>query len=325
MRYLWSAWAALLLFASVAAAQQNMRFRTLDRNNDGMISRAEWRGNDRSFRNHDWNGDGVLSGEEVRIGAVRGARPADDFNLDGVVDREDTLTAERFRNLDHNGDGRLSPDEWHADMAWYYRLDSDRNGLIIQEFVLGGLDLDLEDRFVDLDHNVDGRITKDEWHAPAEVFTRFDSNRDGILTRVELEGPVVSAQPAAQDRFTNIDVSRDGVLSREEWHWGGTLFTRIDTNGDGRISRREYEDEGRPDEARQTTAYRAGHVRGYEDGRAAGREDLVRKQGWDLDGQRELVAADSGYTPNVGPRTEYQAGYRAGFVQGYREGYGPRR
>lgn len=48
-----------------------MRFRGLDRNHDGRITRDEWRGNDVSFRVHDWNGDGVLSGEEVRPGAHR--------------------------------------------------------------------------------------------------------------------------------------------------------------------------------------------------------------------------------------------------------------
>jgi hypothetical protein len=48
-----------------------MRFRGLDRNHDGRITRNEWRGNDVSFRNHDWNRDGVLSGIEVRPGAKR--------------------------------------------------------------------------------------------------------------------------------------------------------------------------------------------------------------------------------------------------------------
>ena len=47
------------------------RFRGLDRNNDGVITRNEWRGNNRSFQVQDWNGDGVLSGEEVRAGGRR--------------------------------------------------------------------------------------------------------------------------------------------------------------------------------------------------------------------------------------------------------------
>jgi Ca2+-binding EF-hand superfamily protein len=50
---------------------ENMRFRGVDKNGDGMISRQEWPGNDTSFRNHDRNNDGVLSGDEVRPAAQR--------------------------------------------------------------------------------------------------------------------------------------------------------------------------------------------------------------------------------------------------------------
>src|SRR5438477_8532308 len=39
-----------------------IRFQDMDRNHDGIITRDEWRGSDQSFRMHDWNGDGVLSG-----------------------------------------------------------------------------------------------------------------------------------------------------------------------------------------------------------------------------------------------------------------------
>ncbi len=48
-----------------------IRFVEMDRNNDGAISRQEWNGSARSFEVHDWNGDGRLSGEEVRVGARR--------------------------------------------------------------------------------------------------------------------------------------------------------------------------------------------------------------------------------------------------------------
>ena len=44
----------------------NKRFRGMDRNGDGVITRDEWRGNDQSFRKHDLNGDNVLSGDELR-------------------------------------------------------------------------------------------------------------------------------------------------------------------------------------------------------------------------------------------------------------------
>ena len=79
---------------------ETMRFREMDRNNDGVITRAEWRGSDQSFRVHDWNNDGILSAEEVRPGAVRPGTRDDDSGI--VDDREDT-----FENLDSNGNDRI--------------------------------------------------------------------------------------------------------------------------------------------------------------------------------------------------------------------------
>ena len=65
-------------FAAAASAQlrvaESMRFQEMDTDRNGEISREEWRGNDRRFRNQDWNGDGKLSGDEVRVGARRPGR-----------------------------------------------------------------------------------------------------------------------------------------------------------------------------------------------------------------------------------------------------------
>jgi EF hand len=44
----------------------DMRFKEMDRDGDGVITRAEWQGSDQSFRENDSNNDGVLSGDEVR-------------------------------------------------------------------------------------------------------------------------------------------------------------------------------------------------------------------------------------------------------------------
>src|SRR5687768_2904535 len=46
--------------------RETMRFRGMDTNADGRIQRREWRGSAQSFRVHDWNNDGLLSGDEVR-------------------------------------------------------------------------------------------------------------------------------------------------------------------------------------------------------------------------------------------------------------------
>ena len=101
-------------------------------------------------------------------------------------------------------------------------------------------------------------------------------------------------------------------------------FDRIDTNNDNRVSRFEFENGAnatRDEGTSRSAAWRTGYDRGIQEGRMAGREDYRRNQGFDLDGQRELERADSGYTPQVGSLSDYQAGYREGFRNAYRAGF----
>ena len=92
------------------------RFRGLDTNNDGRVTRSEWRGNDRTFYNQDWNNDGVLSGDEIREGGRRQARRNADHDFDGldrnrnsrIERREWQARGDEFNRLDVNGDNSLS-------------------------------------------------------------------------------------------------------------------------------------------------------------------------------------------------------------------------
>ena len=100
----------------------------------------------------------------------------------------------------------------------------------------------------------------------------------------------------------------------------GDVVALPDKNNDGRLTRDEFSGAA----ATQSEAWKRGHDRGLIEGRQAGKEDRAATWGWDLEGQRELETADSGYDARFGPKAEYQAGYREGFRKGYREGFGPR-
>ena len=117
---------AVMVMAGATDVQAQTRFQGMDRNNDGVITRAEWRGNDNSFRNQDWNGDGVLSGEEVRPGGRRQTWNQD-WNRDGRVDNQDAQIAQRFRGYDMNNDKRVAASEWPGDQRLFTRLDTNRD------------------------------------------------------------------------------------------------------------------------------------------------------------------------------------------------------
>jgi hypothetical protein len=215
-----------------AQMQMQTRFRGMDKDGDGVITRAEWRGNDQSFRQQDTNGDGVLSGDEVRSSARAVTPPANDTNR-----------------------------------AVAQTVPLDR----------------LNERFSRLDRDSDGRLGRNEWTVAHAVFDRADLNHDGTVSRTEFI-EAMRVQPARA-------------------HATGTS----------------------PDPARGTRAYQAGHDRGLTEGRQAGKEDRNVNGGkWDLEGQRELEQADSGFDARLGTRGDYQAGYRAGFRLGYGQGFGPR-
>lgn len=300
-------------------AQAEIRFQAMDANGDKVITREEWRGTARSFQVHDWNGDGVLSGVEVRIGARRprqgqGQGAARDLESPWYEPEIDDWTVEHFRELDRDGNGRLTAAEWYYDRQTFRRIDHNGDNAVSQAEFLGdaSLDDDAEDLFEFLDANADGRVSRAEWHGTRARFDALDRDRNGTLSRAEAAGA-----DAPPDLFEAIDRNDDDVIARAEWRWSAESFDVRDANRDGRLTRDEFVGVT----SNRSAAYRAGYDRGLVEGRQAGREDRERNQGWDLDGQRELEQADSGYQASLGPRAEYQAGYREGFRRGYREGW----
>ena len=310
---------AAMAGTALAQNQRAMRFAAMDRNGDGVITRKEWNGSDRSFAVHDWNGDGILSGDEVRPGALRPNASDDTFDSSEREYGFDDWTARGFTALDHNRDNRISRDEWHFDLETFRRADHNRDNVLSRAEFLGedNTDDDRGDRFDYLDANNDGRVSRAEWHGTPERFDTLDDNRDGFLTRAEIRG---TTEPPP-DLFTSVDVNRDNRITRDEWHWSRASFDGRDDNRDGVLTRAEFSGQTT---ATRTEAWIQGQNRGLAEGRQAGKEDKQLRNAWDLEGQRELETADSGYEPRFGSKAEYQAGYREAFRRGYREGFGPR-
>lgn len=334
--------ALALTMAGANHAQAQMRFEGMDRNKDGVITRAEWRGNDQSFRNQDWNGDGVLSGDEVRPGARRQMGWNQDWNHDGIINQQDTLIAQQFRRYDNNGDNRVSSSEWMGSQRLFARLDSNRDGyLTMAEYTNnGGYRLDAQGgpsfSFNNLDRNRDGWITRNEWNMSNNEFNRFDTNRDNRISNYEFQSEGNSngyrdgryrdgGYRDADDNFLSVDRNRDGWITRSESGMSYGEFNRLDTNNDNRLSRFEFENSRNvTSENGRSAAFRMGWDRGIAEGRSAGREDRANNHGWDLEGQTELERADSGYSSQMGSLSDYQEGYREAFRLAYREGYNSR-
>jgi Ca2+-binding EF-hand superfamily protein len=177
-----------------------------------------------------------------------------------------------------------------------------------------------------MDRNGDGVVTRAEWQGPAGAFRLHDTNKDGVLSGIEVWESGRNGNRF--DRFRDYDTNNDGVITRGEWHDSLATFRALDRNRDNRISRTEFRDlrdvagtSGSDYRRTFPNAYMAGYERGWAEGHAVGRQDRDGNRRWDIEGQRGLRFADSGYDARFGPKAQYQEGYRDGFRAAYGEGW----
>ena len=222
---------------------RRMRFAGMDTNNNGQIERSEWNGTRESFIVQDWNGDNVLSGEEVTPGG-RGNRQGNRQPAAFTA-----WNAETFTTLDRNRDGRVAAAEWRYDTASFVSADRNGDGTLTRaEFLNQGSApatssatsaVDTTNEFTALDTNRNGRIERNEWRDSADAFNWLDRNRDNILSRVEVLG-----NEASRSRFDELDADGNNRLTLSEWEGTRRAFNTNDANGDGVLSRQEFNRSG---------------------------------------------------------------------------------
>lgn len=161
----------------------------------------------------------------------------------------------RFRAMDTNADGRIQRREWRGSAQSFRVHDWNNDGLLSGDEVRPGAtrsrdlnDFDPQRRgeyadwtaeaFADLDHNRDGRVTRDEWHYNNESWLRADRNRDNVLTRAEFLGDV-NSDLDRDDRFEYLDANNNGRIDRSEWHGTRDAFEWLDRDNNGSLSRAE--------------------------------------------------------------------------------------
>jgi hypothetical protein len=199
------------------AENADIRFAGMDSNRDRVITRDEWTGTPASFRVHDWNRDGVLSGAEIQMGATRPE--------DAVVDDPDrrgravpNWSRQTFDALDRDNNGRLTTNEWPYDDETFRRVDRNSDRILSPaEFQATDVDDDRDDRFEYLDMNNDGYLSGTEWHGSAATFEWLDQNRDRRLSRLEVIGEEGAAPDGRTDTFAGGATTQMRVPGNVAW------------------------------------------------------------------------------------------------------------
>jgi Ca2+-binding EF-hand superfamily protein len=229
-----------------------MRFREMDADGDGVITRAEWRGNAQSFRQQDTNHDGVLSGDEVWVS--RGAN---------------TNRNAEFTRADRNNNGALERSEWRGNQQSFDQMDRNNDGVVSRreyQYLDDESDVSVTDLrpFASLDRNNNGVITSGEWIGRVEDFRALDVDGDGVVTQSEYQQgrtlPQSPAYRAGRDRglADGRQAGReDKTINGGKWDLDGQreLETADAGYSSGLGSRSDYQ-----------TGYRDGFRLGYREG-----------------------------------------------------------
>ncbi len=190
--------------------QTNTRFKSLDKNDDGVVSWDEYKASgDRAFAHFDPDNSGRVSASEEQLGkpgtrtrgssvlamptshSIAGFMELYDDDADGVVTRTDFDTQRRqaFDATDSDGNGVLSATEYHEEFA----ARVERQAESVRERQLKQARV----RFGVLDSDKNGGISLEEYVAMGmRSFNTWDTDGDGFVSAQE-PLPQRSAQQAS--------------------------------------------------------------------------------------------------------------------------------
>jgi Ca2+-binding EF-hand superfamily protein len=228
--------AALAAVAVIVAAGQNRGFdgggpgsrlaSALDADRDGVISGAEISASSGALKALDGNGDGRLTGDELRPafgpGGPRGdggrrGRGGDNEGAGGSPAASADDLAETLMAFDRNSDGKLD----RAEVPERYQGLFDRG-----------------------DANKDGALTRDELKQSASASVAAEPGRDGGPgRRGGGEGAGFGrgrGGPPADPLMRALDADGDGAVSEQEMAHASDAIRTLDANHDGQLSSDEY-------------------------------------------------------------------------------------
>lgn len=190
--------------APMTPEELERRFKEVDKNADGKVTKEEFPGPPERFTALDKDGDGAITLEEFRS-AARDGGPG-----------EGAKGKRMLMQFDKNGDGKVSREEYPASDEDFKRLD--KNG--------------------------DGFITEDEIPRPGKDGKKGKKGEPGAPetpapTDGQMPGPAPATGGGMSALFAALDKDRDGKLSRAEFPGTDDEWRRLDKDQNGWITPEE--------------------------------------------------------------------------------------